>query len=521
MKISLHIFLILLVSSFTILTITTNAEISGYVKNNAGQGLEGKVVEVHLTNNWAGGIHQTWYHTTNQQGRFAADPTTTDIDDIIPENYQIDAPYPNPFNPSTTITVPVKEQGRYELVLIDAIGQQIATFNEELNSGIHRFTIQQPGAAGIYIYGFKGKDGMISSNKLVYLGGATKATEIITHKDERELPLSMMKITDEAFTLDSIKIRGDAIQTKTFPFNIQTNGIYDVGDLLIDSAFVNINGKIYNLFDWQQQNNGIEGATIKIGTREAITDVNGNFQILMPTGPNIIKIQHPQYYTRETELIFYNDAEITDNLVSKQAIPDSVYEYNNVILGRKDLPNFGNQTRRWKNPPIFYIVVDTNTTEGMAKYLQQKAKIDTVIKPLYTTTEYPNSFLENAQIETGTNPPAPLTEGYYVIEWDPNLPSLGISGAANRETGEIYYAITTYKNFDPTTIERITVKELTTGLSGTTRYNNLPSLWNISVDWENRNGGPYDKKIIEWQYSRPGGNKIEDKDNGWYRWENQ
>lgn len=440
--------------------------------------------------------------------------------DIFPDNYEIDPPYPQPFNPSAIINLPAFKRGNYKLMLFNAIGQKIDSYEKELEVGIHKFQIKEPGAAGVYFYSLIGENGSTFSGKLCYLGGGTQETQKITYLSSIELPLHLRKVTDEAFTLDSIKIRGDAIQTKLFPFNIGTNGILDVGDLIVDSAFVNINGRIYNLFDWQQQNNGIEGATVKIGTRQSTTDANGNFQILMPTGPNRINIQHPQYYTRDTELIFYSDAEIIDNLVSKQDMPDSVYGFNNVILGRYDAPSFGNQTYRWKNPPIFYIVVDTNTSEGMAKYLQQKAKIDTVIKPLYTTSEYPNSFFENVEIETGTNPPAPQTHGYYVIRWDPNLGSLGISGNDRNPNGEIKYAETVYKNFDSYTIDRITVKELTTGLSGTSRYNNIPSLWNVSVQWENRNGGPYDKKIIEWQYSRPGGNKIEDKDKGWYRWEN-
>ena len=126
----------------------------------------------------------------------------------------------------------------------------------------------------------------------------------------------------------------------------------------------------------------------------------------------------------------------------------------------------------------------------MNRYLQQKAKIDTVLKELYKTPQYPQGFLENSTIQTGTNPPADGTEGYYIIRWETNSPGLGTTGTlTNYGIGEIYFARTIYDENNTTTImERITIKELSSGLSGMGRYDNIPSLWNISVDWENRNG---------------------------------
>lgn len=393
-------FSIILFSSLLSLSNTTNAQISGYVKNNAGQGLEGKVVEVyqHFNNN-----NQPifWADVTDATGRFAADPWTTDIDDeILPEDYKLDAPYPNPFNPSTTITVPVKEQGEYELILINSIGQQIATMNKELNPGLHRFNIQQPGAAGIYLYMFSRNQKMISSGKLAYIGGGAKAADIISHKDERSLPLSLQKITTGA-TLDSIRVRGDAIQTKTFPFGIDVGQApYDVGTLIVDSAFVNINGRIYKLFDWKEPNNGIKGATVKIGTREAITDMNGNYVIQAPTGIQVMEISHPNIWTRKTKIIAYNSATLPDmNVMDKTRMPENNLAFYDTVASRANEPSIQNILERfYKTNMQFYIQANTNDVKEKIFKDWQILKIESVLRPVLYTPMYPQGFLTGATI---------------------------------------------------------------------------------------------------------------------------
>lgn len=47
------------------------------------------------------------------------------------------------------------------------------------------------------------------------------------------------------------------------------------------------------------------------------------------------------------------------------------------------------------------------------------------------------------------------------------------------------------------------------------RSNDIPSVWNLPLpSYEERNFVPTDLQIILYQYSRPPGNKIVDKDDG-------
>jgi hypothetical protein len=64
-------------------------------------------------------------------------------------------------------------------------------------------------------------------------------------------------------------------------------------------------------------------------------------------------------------------------------------------------------------------------------------------------------------------------------------------------------------------MERITIHELSSGISAAGRSNALSSVWNLPVpSWEERNFTPTDLQMILYQYTRPLKNKIIDKDDG-------
>ena len=151
------------------------------------------------------------------------------------------------------------------------------------------------------------------------------------------------------------------------------------------------------------------------------------------------------------------------------------------VFGR-DWPGWGYKSSRWEQQPIFYIVADTTQEPGRWRALQQIAKIDTVLKPTYTTPEYPEGFLKDVQIQIGTNPPDQIPR-YIVIKWDNIAPALGLTSVeTDTTTGKILYAQTRYNELlTDYEMDRVTIHELSSTLSTAGRSNALPSVWNLPI----------------------------------------
>ncbi|MBK7379161.1 MAG: T9SS type A sorting domain-containing protein [Ignavibacteriales bacterium] len=76
--------------------------------------------------------------------------------------------YPNPFNPTTTITFSIPEKSFVTLKVYDMLGREVAEFvNEELETGSFEKTFDANNlASGIYIYRITAmKDGKIFFNE--------------------------------------------------------------------------------------------------------------------------------------------------------------------------------------------------------------------------------------------------------------------------------------------------------------------------------------------------------------------
>jgi len=72
----------------------------------------------------------------------------------LPQEYEIVGTYPNPFNPTTTISYALPEAGKVNLQVYDVTGRQVATLVDGFrNAGIHNVQFDAHGlASGIYIY---------------------------------------------------------------------------------------------------------------------------------------------------------------------------------------------------------------------------------------------------------------------------------------------------------------------------------------------------------------------------------
>ncbi len=70
----------------------------------------------------------------------------------LPKEYALDKVYPNPFNPTTTITMSLPEIAKVKIVVVNTLGQQVAVLaNGYQDAGYHNYTFNASGlASGIY-----------------------------------------------------------------------------------------------------------------------------------------------------------------------------------------------------------------------------------------------------------------------------------------------------------------------------------------------------------------------------------
>ncbi|GBE30685.1 hypothetical protein BMS3Bbin04_01721 [bacterium BMS3Bbin04] len=71
---------------------------------------------------------------------------------VLPTDYSLGDPYPNPFNPSTNISVTLPETATLSMIVYDLNGREVATLADgEFSAGVHGFTVDGHGlASGVY-----------------------------------------------------------------------------------------------------------------------------------------------------------------------------------------------------------------------------------------------------------------------------------------------------------------------------------------------------------------------------------
>jgi predicted GH43/DUF377 family glycosyl hydrolase len=86
------------------------------------------------------------------------------------DNYALEQNYPNPFNPTTTIGYILKEKINAKLILLNAIGEEVAVLvNEEQDKGFHKVDFNASTlASGVYFYQLKAGEFM-SVKKMLLL----------------------------------------------------------------------------------------------------------------------------------------------------------------------------------------------------------------------------------------------------------------------------------------------------------------------------------------------------------------
>jgi hypothetical protein len=98
------------------------------------------------------------YKSPREWGTTSADITVTGIEDKLigsnPNNFELFANYPNPFNPSTKIRYAIPQASFTVLKIYNIMGQEVATLiNEEKAAGVYEVNFNAINlASGTYLY---------------------------------------------------------------------------------------------------------------------------------------------------------------------------------------------------------------------------------------------------------------------------------------------------------------------------------------------------------------------------------
>gem|GEM_PF-6279147 len=98
-----------------------------------------------------------WLLGKEQQGTIGSE-LSQQIGDGLPNSFTLNGNFPNPFNPSTTVTYTLPYQSAVELMIYDIMGREIRSFN----------TVQSAGTQNIYWNGLNSNGESISSGIYFY-----------------------------------------------------------------------------------------------------------------------------------------------------------------------------------------------------------------------------------------------------------------------------------------------------------------------------------------------------------------
>lgn len=506
-----------IITSLGILLGTTKAQtITGRVTNNIGQGLNGKQVEAHLT---IDGHYAKGNNLTNSLGYF----TINNITDIEEEQTTTESITYTTENNNPTIEITTPGIGNIEIKMFDITGQEIYKITKE-TYGKEKFPLPTKNLANtIYFISTKinGKTDtqkFIKTDKKIFFG----------KKDIKPKNNTIKKT--QTTTLDSIIVSGEAIQKKTFYYGTTIGTNHNVGDLTVDSLYININGQVYKLFDWTQTNRGIEGATITIGEKTTTTGTNGTYSITIPSGIKEVTITHPNTWTRKTKIIANQNTTIDFDVMDKTRIPENVLAFYDSCSGRIDFFQNENILKRAINKNLlYYIVANINIPQEKSFRDWHILKIDSIIKPALITPMYPEGFLENINLQVGLNPPPEHTDSTYIIKMTEDPPGPGGTGFAyttiyfnldssntQYKFGETKSVVSRYWKNMPAfelNMDRLVVHEIISGIGGIIgRFNSIPSVLNRGPPYDYRNMTETDKYWFLFTFNRMPGNRSPDTD---------
>ena len=140
----------------------TNDTRAGFVKENDGlpanpkvSALSGRVVQTRVSEEVE--MFAGLYENTSTGAKIYKRTFVVGVEDIsseIPDEYNLEQNYSNPFNPSTTIEFSLPEQTFVKLEIFNSLGEKVSTLvSEELNVGNYKYEWNAENqSSGIYYY---------------------------------------------------------------------------------------------------------------------------------------------------------------------------------------------------------------------------------------------------------------------------------------------------------------------------------------------------------------------------------
>lgn len=123
-----------------------------------------------VRNDWSVGVHNARYAAAILQASLANITGVKQTDNNIPKTYSLAQNFPNPFNPTTTISFSIPEATVVTLRVYDAVGNEIATLHRGfLSAGNYKFDWNASYlASGVYFYKLS-SDKFTMTKKMVLL----------------------------------------------------------------------------------------------------------------------------------------------------------------------------------------------------------------------------------------------------------------------------------------------------------------------------------------------------------------
>ena len=510
-----------------------DVSLSGRVVDSRGVGLSNKNVVLFLNNN-----EKKLSGVTNADGVYVIPFTPSDIkhEYFLPEGYSVSNNYPNPFNPSTNVNITIPERSRVEMKVYDMLAQELGTVVDgEYDAGTFGVNVDLEDlvsgiSQGVYILKTVINNEYANAKKILFLRDSQHAGSFNFSASNNYF--SKTSLQD---VVDSMHVNGRSILPKSKALGVTVSGNTDLGDVVVDSAF-NVDGRLISTIRYDQPNNHLPGLTVVIDGYSAVSDSLGYFSVQVPVDSHAVDpwsllspwdrkmdIVDPSIWTRKKHLYVHGDiSNVVEDVLTKEDFPDSVMNYLNKVSDRQ-YPGSYSVIKRFDLRPIFYIVADTSIAWDKEFYDIWGGFIKGKLNDVLTGRLFPEGFLKDVIINSGTNPPIQCDENNAVYTITPDAAYgnavLATSPCARGPPPMIISCITkvgmypTPMDFDY--MKRALGHELASGLVYMpNRSNALMSWYNLGnpLNPDPTNPTQTDLLILRYVFSRPTGMDFPDVD---------